>query len=130
MAPPRARGARRDPGRWSGPLMSLVPLTIVVSALLGWSDITVQPGRSQGSYARSVANLDRPSQRTEDTLTRYDRKGQFRGAPEATLARLEKVPREQPESDLVFALAELSWIEGRRLDRWRRAAAINRFIDT
>src|SRR3954452_15281684 len=116
MAPPRARGARRDPGQWSDPLMTLVPLSIVVSALLGWSDITVQPSRSQGYYARSVANLDRPSQRTEDTPTRYDLKGQFRSDPGATLARLEKFAREQPEPELVFALAELSWIEGRRLD--------------
>jgi pimeloyl-ACP methyl ester carboxylesterase len=110
--------------------MTLVPLTIVISAVLGWSDITVQPSRNSGYYARSVASLDRPSQRTEDTLTRYDLKGQFRSDPEATLARLEKIAREQPEPDLVFALAELSWVEGRRLDRWRRPAAIDRFIDT
>src|SRR4051794_10214396 len=118
MAPPRACGARRDPGQWSGPLMTLVPLSIVVTALLGWSEITVQPSRAQGSFARRVTNLDRPSQRTEDTLTRYDLKGQFRSDPDATLARLEKHAREHPEPDLVFALAELSWIEGRRLDRW------------
>ena len=74
--------------------MNLVPLTIVVAALLGWSDpVTVQPNRSKEYHARSVANLDRPSQRTEDTLTRYDLKGHFRFDPETTLARLEKFAR-------------------------------------
>ncbi len=113
--------------------MTVVPLLVVVSALVGWSDITVQPNRAshaQGYYAPRVASLDRPSQRTEDTLVRYDLKAMFRSDPEAALLRLEKFARQQPDADMVFALAELSWVEGRRLDRWRRAAAIDRFIDT
>ena len=113
--------------------MTVVPLTLVVSALVGWSDITVQPNRAsraQGYYAASVASVDRPSERTEDTLVRYDLKAMFRSDPEAALLRLEKICAQQPDADLVFALAELSWVEGRRLDRWRRAGAIDRFIDT
>src|SRR4051812_40618593 len=102
--------------------MTLVSLAIVLGTTMGWTDITVQPNRAvraQGYYAPSVAGVDRPSARTEDTLTRYDLKGRFRSDPEATLARLEQNARQQPDPDLVFALAELSWIEGRRLDRWR-----------
>jgi pimeloyl-ACP methyl ester carboxylesterase len=114
--------------------MSVVPLTVTVAAaLLGWSDISVQPNRAartQGYYAPNVAHLDRPSQRTEDTLTRYDLKNRFRSDPEFVLARLEQLARQHPDADLVFALAELSWVEGRRLDRWRRPAAIDRFLDT
>jgi pimeloyl-ACP methyl ester carboxylesterase len=113
--------------------MSVVPLSALLAALFGWSDITVEPNRasrSQGYYAPSVASLDRPSERTEDTLVRYDLKSMFRSDPEAALLRLEKIARQQPDADLVYALAELSWVEGRRLDRWRRAAAIDRFIDT
>ena len=113
--------------------MTVIPLTLVISALVGWSDITVQPNRASrahGYYAASVAALDRPSERTEDTLVRYDLKAMFRSDPEAALLRLEKLARQQPDADLVFALAELSWVEGRRLDRWRRAGAIDRFIDT
>ena len=79
---------------------------------------------------RAWRPLDRPSERTEDTLVRYDLKAMFRSDPEAALLRLEKIARQQPDADLVFALAELSWVEGRRLDRWRRAGAIDRFIDT
>jgi len=113
--------------------MTVLPLTLVVSALVGWSDITVQPNRAsraQGYYAPSVAAVDRPSEPTEDTLVRYDLKAMFRSDPEAALLRLEKIARQQPDADLAFALAELSWVEGRRLDRWRRAGAIDRFIDT
>jgi pimeloyl-ACP methyl ester carboxylesterase len=113
--------------------MTAVPLWLVLAALPGWSDITVEPNRAiraHGYYAPSVASLDRPSERTEDTLVRYDLKAMFRSDPEAALVRLEKFARQQPDADLVFALAELSWVEGRRLDRWRRAAAIDRFIDT
>ena len=29
----------------------------------------------------------------------------------------------------MYALAELSWIEGRRLDRWRKPQAIDRYLD-
>jgi pimeloyl-ACP methyl ester carboxylesterase len=113
--------------------MTFIPLAIVASALFGWSDITVQTNRAtraSGYYAPSVAGIDRPSQRTEDTLVRYDLKAMFKSDPEAALVRLEKLARQQPDAELVFALAELSWVEGRRLDRWRRAAAIDRFIDT
>jgi pimeloyl-ACP methyl ester carboxylesterase len=113
--------------------MTAVPLWLVLAALPGWSEITVEPNRAvraHGYYAPSVASIDRPSERTEDTLVRYDLKALFRSDPEAALVRLEKFARQQPDADLVFALAELSWVEGRRLDRWRRAAAIDRFIDT
>ena len=48
----------------------------------------------------------------------------------AALLALEKLARNTPEPDIVYALAELSWVEGRRLDRWRQAAAIDRYLDT
>jgi hypothetical protein len=113
--------------------MTALPLWLVLAALPVGSEITVEPNRAvraHGYYAPSVASLDRPSERTEDTLVRYDLKAMFRSDPDAALLRLEKFARQQPDADLVFALAELSWVEGRRLDRWRRAAAIDRFIDT
>ena len=40
------------------------------------------------------------------------------------------VARQGPEPELVFALAELSWVEGRRLDRRRKAAALDHYLDT
>ena len=54
--------------------MPLAQLTVMVSALMGWSDIQIQasrPDRATASY-RSVAYLDRPTERTLETLKRYD----------------------------------------------------------
>ncbi|MFO0910738.1 MAG: hypothetical protein U0794_20720 [Isosphaeraceae bacterium] len=112
--------------------MILAHLTILVAASLGWSDITVQPSRADrsiSSFQRSLAGLDRPSERTMDTLKRYDVEKRYRKDVEGTLDLLERTVRANPEPDLVYALAELSWVEGRRLDRWRKADAIDRFLD-
>ena len=42
--------------------MPLAQLTVIVSALLGWSDITIQPSRGEraGSvFRRTIAGIDR-----------------------------------------------------------------------
>ena len=42
----------------------------------------------------------------------------------------KRSPAPDPRPTLVYArLAELSWVEGHRLDRWRRAGAIDRYLD-
>jgi len=113
--------------------MILAPLTIVAASILGWVDISVQPSRSDRShtaYNRSVANIDRPSARTVETLKRYDIERRYRRDVDGALANLEKLARERLEGELVYALAELSWVEARRLDRWRRAGATDRYLDT
>ena len=111
--------------------MPLAQLTILVSALLGWSDITIQPSRGDRSSGlqRSVAGLDRPSDRTLETLRRYDLDKEYRRDVNAALQHLEKYAQHRAEPELVYALAELSWIEGKRLDRWRKPQAIDRFLD-
>ncbi len=98
--------------------MILAQLTIVVSSLLGWQEISVQAsrGRSPSAYQRSVANLDRPSERTVETLRRYDLEKGYRWDAGLTLTSLEKIARQRPDAEVVYALAELSWVEGRRLD--------------
>ncbi len=112
--------------------MSLVPLAVVFSALVGWSDIAIQ--RSNGERAaesyRSVATLDRPTERTVETIRRFGLERVYRRDVNETLLRIEKFAQERPEPELVFALAELSWIEGRRLDRRRKAQALDRYLDT
>src|SRR5262249_46403164 len=54
----------------------------------------------------------------------------FRRNPDKAMAAMEKAARNAPDSDLVYALAELSWVEARRLDRWRKAAALDRYVDS
>lgn len=112
--------------------MILAHLTVVVSSVLGWSDITVAPNRGDRAvspFQRSVSLLDRPSERTVETLKRYDLERTYRRNVDHALTALEKVAFAAPEPDVVYALAELSWVEGRRLDRWRKSGAIDRYLD-
>ncbi len=118
--------------------MPLAQLTIMVSALVvGWSDIEISPSRGDrgAAFQRSVASIDRPSDRTMETLRRYDLDQEYRGNlnhekhVNQVLQRLEKFAQRRAEAELVYALAELSWIEGKRLDRWRKPEAIDRYLD-
>lgn len=119
--------------------MRLAPLALLVLAAVGRADeITVQasrPDRVQSAWQLSVARLDRPSERTVETLKRLDVERTFRRDPERGLRDLERIARERPEAEVVYALAELSWIEGRRaegrrFDRNRGAAALRHYVDT
>jgi pimeloyl-ACP methyl ester carboxylesterase len=111
--------------------MSLATLTVLASTLIGWSDITIQPSRGDRSTAlqRTITGIDRPSERTLETLRRYDLDKEYRRDVNATLQRLEKYAQQRAEAELVYALTELSWIEGKRLDRRRKAEAIDRYLD-
>lgn len=117
--------------------MPLAQFTIMVSALLGWSDIEIQPIRSEraASAYRTVANLERPTERTVETLRRYNLYDlyfprRFRNADiNGVLLRLEKFAQQQAEPELVYALAEISWIEGKRLERHRDPQALDRYLD-
>ncbi len=112
--------------------MPLAQLTILAASLLGWSDtITIQPSRGDraSGLQRSVMNIDRPSDRTQETLRRFDLDKEYRHDVNSALQHLEKFAQRRAEPELVYALAELSWIEGKRLDRWRKPQAIDRFLD-
>jgi pimeloyl-ACP methyl ester carboxylesterase len=112
--------------------MATAHAVVLVSALLGWSDITIQASRSDrgfSAFQRSVAGIDRASDRTLETLRRYDLERSYRRNVNNTLLSLEKLARKQPDVELVYALAELSWVDGLRQDRWRKAQAIDRFLD-
>lgn len=112
--------------------MILATVTLIASSLLAGTEITVQPSRGDRAHSSnhaSLAGLDRPSERTVETLKRHDLERRYRRDVDGALASLEKMARERPDSDLVYALAELSWVEGRRLDRWRRSGAIDRYLD-
>ena len=112
--------------------MILAHLTVVVSTVLGWQDITVQASRGDRTHApfeRSLAGLDRPSDRTLETLRRYEVDKRYRRDVDGALAALETIARTTPDPELVYALAELSWVEGQRLDRRRKAGAVDRFVD-
>src|SRR5208337_2393568 len=61
--------------------MATAHVVVLLSALLGWSDITIQPSRGDrgfSSFQHSVAGIDRPSERTLETLKRYDLERPYR----------------------------------------------------
>ena len=111
-------------------------LGLVAAVLLGWGDeITILPSKGDRLHAAwqlSIAQLDKPSERTRETLRRFDVEDRYRRDPEQALATLENYARRGPEPELVYALAELSWIEGRRAEHKRRggAEALNHYTDT
>jgi pimeloyl-ACP methyl ester carboxylesterase len=112
--------------------MPLAQLTVLVSALVGWSDVTIQPSRGDHAafaFQRSVASIDRPSERTLETLRRYDLDKEYKHKVKHCLLHLEKYAQKRAEAELVYALAELSWIEAKRLDRRRQEEAIDRYLD-
>lgn len=112
--------------------MPTAHVLVLVSALVGWSDITIQASRGDrgfSSFQRSVAGIDKPSERTLETLKRYDLERSYRKNVSNTLLSLEKIARKQPDAELVYALAELSWVDGLKQDRWRKAQSIDRFLD-
>ncbi len=112
--------------------MPLAQITVLISAIVGWSDITIEPSRGDHaafSYERSLAGIDRPSERTMETLKRYDLQREYRRNVNDCLLHLEKAAQKREEAELVYALAELSWIEAKRLDHRRKPEAIDRFLD-
>lgn len=111
--------------------MPLVQITVVLSTLVSWSDIEIQISRGDRAAAayRSVATLERPTDRTVETLRRYGLEREYRRDVNAALLRIEKFAQKRAEPELVYALAEISWIEGKRLERWRKPQALDRYLD-
>jgi pimeloyl-ACP methyl ester carboxylesterase len=105
---------------------------MIATALAGWSDISIQPSKGErgfSSFQHSIAGIDRPSPRTQETLRRFDLEARYRKDVNGALLSLEKIARGRPEAELVYALAELSWIDGCKHDRWRKAQALARYLD-
>ncbi len=99
--------------------MTSAMVGLVAFAAVGWADITLQPSKGDHTLAawhQSIAGLDKPSERTAETLRRYDPEARYRRNPEIAIADLKKLGRKTTDSEIVYALAELSWIEGRRAE--------------
>jgi pimeloyl-ACP methyl ester carboxylesterase len=62
-----------------------------------------------------------------ETLKRYDLDRRYRRDVNNTLLSLEKVARNRPDAEIVYALAELSFLDG--IKQGRRPQAIDRFLD-
>ena len=112
-------------------MMLLAPLSVSL-VLLAWIDVAVAPTKGErvlSSIQRSLAALDHPSDRTVETLKRFGLEAKYRRDPAAVLATLAPQVRTSLDADLVYALAELSWIDSKRLERRHRDESIDRTID-
>jgi pimeloyl-ACP methyl ester carboxylesterase len=104
----------------------------IALALLGLpADVTVTPSRGdrQLSYQKSLGILDRPSERTVEMLKRFAFETKYRRDPVAVITALDQQAKVNPEPDLIFALAELSWVESRKHERRRRPEMTDHLID-
>lgn len=108
-------------------------LALALTAV-GWSDdiaITAnRAGTIDAPWQQALNDLDRPTERTIETLKRYDLNQRYRSDSAAALQRLEAYARNAPDADAVFALSELSWVEARYNDRKRRPIALDCYLDT
>jgi pimeloyl-ACP methyl ester carboxylesterase len=90
-------------------------------AALGCSyGITVRPadGPSLLSDLRaSVVEADELSQRTRQTLRRWDLEPLYDRSPAEAYARLQAAAVHEPEPELLFALAEISYLLGRKIEK-------------
>jgi pimeloyl-ACP methyl ester carboxylesterase len=111
-------------------IVAHLPIALALLGLLP-ADVAVTPSRGDRpmSYNKSLGGLDRPSDRTFETLKRFALEARYRRDPAAVLAALEEQARGNPEPDLVFALAELSWVESKKHERRHRPEAVDRLLD-
>ncbi len=124
----------------------MISLCFAMTVLVAVSPLAYEPigeirirssrtDQSTRAWQRSLIGMDRPSERTNETLVRFGLADLYDQQPSQAILQLERDVRQRPSSELVYALAELNWIEGRRLeDRlfdWpRNAEVLGHFIDT
>jgi len=117
-------------------------LRMVIAVVLGWCAIALA-GCSTSRYLtmRDVrenplaASLQLLSQegpkisvRTRRTLRRFDLEDDYQKDPSQCFALIRQRVDERPESDLIYALSELSYVEGKKAERLGRLSeALNHY---
>ena len=84
--------------------MHLAHCALLVASLFGWADINLQPSRGEratSSWQQSIGSLDKPSERTIETLRRYGLEKRYRHDVDGTLASLQQTARATPEPESV-----------------------------
>jgi pimeloyl-ACP methyl ester carboxylesterase len=75
------------------------------------------------AWRASIAETDGPSPRTRQTLRHWDLERQFQKRPAEAYACLQALAMQDPQPDLLFALAETSFLLGRRAEKWESSEA-------
>ena len=104
----------------------------IVLAMVAYTDVTVSPAkgdRTTTPFLKTLISLDKPSERTVETLRRNDLETRYRRDVTGVMMHLEKLAKANPDPDVVYALAEIAWVEGNRLDHRRKGEALDRYVD-
>lgn len=119
-----------------------ISVCVVMAASLGFVDLNFQASKADRAHtalSRSLSKFDRPSERTMETLARHGLAKRYKSDSARTLASLERTAQGlKGDADIVYALAELNWLEGRRGDQSRlpvslfdksRGDVLDRYLD-
>src|SRR5262249_26249912 len=114
--PARSAKAWHPPHVWR-----LAPYLLALTALGCSYGISVR--RTSGpdllhSWRASIIEADDLSPRTRQTLYRLDLDGLYRRSPPEVYVRLQSMVVEDSQPDLLFALAEISYLLGRKAEKW------------
>lgn len=66
-----------------------------------------------------------PSERTQQLLRFYNLGDDFKGDPRGMIAKLQQITDREPSAEKVYALAELTYIEGRRCENRDKRQALD-----
>jgi pimeloyl-ACP methyl ester carboxylesterase len=94
---------------------------VVVCLAAGCADITVRPVKAPDifdAWKESAVLGDELSPRTRQTLRRWDLEKVYRRDPDEAALWLHREALRDPQPDLLFALAELSYHRGREVEKW------------
>src|SRR5262245_53118533 len=94
-------------------------VAVLALAAAGCGGITVRRSSTPALFEawRASAVSDALSARTMQTLRRWDLDQLYRTSPADALARLQAVAEEDPQPELAFALAEVSYLLGRSTEK-------------
>jgi hypothetical protein len=71
-----------------------------------------------GAWRASISDSDELSLRTRQTLHRWDLDVQYDHDPKAAYAKLQSLVLHEPQPELIFALAEISYLLGKHAEKW------------
>ncbi|QDU64856.1 Alpha/beta hydrolase family protein [Planctomycetes bacterium Pan216] len=91
---------------------------------------TVRTDTMLAKMRANVLNSGSVSPRTMQLLSRYDLKANFRRDPIETLSVLDGMVREEPNQELAFAMAELSFDAARRAERRHPEQSLGLYFGT
>jgi len=70
------------------------------------------------AFKENLVGVGTPAARTEQTLRKYDLDRLAVSAPAETEGRLLQLLKTEPPADLLYALAELAFLRGRKVEAW------------